>query len=244
MGQTHSSARTATPSHYELLEVKPSATIEEIKQSFRRLAKLWHPDRNTSAESHDYFQSLNRAYETLSDPAARRVYDQKLHYQPSPAFGRQGDRTSRTESAQQKYRESRQKEGTHETLLDDWLKRVYTPVNRTLLQMTKSLRPQIKALSADPFDDELMEDFQTYLEACRTDLERAQQISRKMPNPPIAAAASANLYYCINQLGDGLRELEFFSQNYDEHYLNDGIEMFRIAEGLRKEAMAAARNLK
>jgi molecular chaperone DnaJ len=57
-----------------------------------------------------------------------------------------------------------------------------------------------------------------------------------MPNPPSVAGAAAHLYYCLNQIGDGLDELEYFPLNYDERYLHMGQELFRIATGLHCEA--------
>jgi molecular chaperone DnaJ len=237
-------SQTKSLTHYETLEVKFDATPDEIKQAFRRLAKQFHPDRNPSPSSQQKFQAVNHAYEILSDPNQRRVYNQTLHYRPSEAFGKQGDRTSRTETAQRQYRKARQQEPQREETLDEWLKRVYTPINKILNSIIKPLRAQIKALSADPFDDDLMDVFNTYIEESQDGIERAQGILRKMPNPPIAAAVSANLYYCINQLNDALQELEFFTQTYEESYLHDGTEMYRIAEGLRQEAMAAVCHLK
>lgn len=231
--------------HYQLLEVTATATSAEIKQSFRRLAKIYHPDRHTNSTQQTQFlkkfQVISAAYEVLSDDHQRRLYDQNLRYGPT---ANQATRTDRTEAAQQQHHKARQQQPKREETLEEWLKRVYTPINRILSTIIKPIRTQIKALSADPFDDELMDDFNTYIEESQEALEKAQNLLKKMPNPPIAASVSANLYYCMSQLGDALSELEMFTQNYNETYLHDGIEMFRIAEGLRKEAVAAALELK
>jgi molecular chaperone DnaJ len=231
--------------HYQLLEVPASATSAEIKQSFRRLAKIYHPDRHTNSTQQTQFlkkfQVISAAYEVLSDEQQRRTYDQMLRYGPTATGPTRADRT---EAAQQQYRKARQQQPKREETLEEWLKRVYTPINKILSTIIKPIRAQIKALSADPFDDELMDDFNTYIEESQEALEKAQNLLKKMPNPPIAASVSANLYYCVSQLGDALNELEMFTQNYNETYLHDGVEMFRIAEGLRKEAMAAALELK
>ncbi len=233
--------------HYQLLEVPTTATSAEIKQSFRRLAKIYHPDRHTNSTQQTQFlkkfQTISAAYEVLSDDHQRRVYDQTLRYGPTTSSSSQ-TRADRTEAAQQQYRNARQQQPKREETLEEWLKRVYTPINKILTTIIKPIRAQIKALSADPFDDELMDDFNTYIEESQDALEKAQTLLKKMPNPPIAASVSANLYYCMSQLGDALNELEMFTQNYNETYLHDGIEMFRIAEGLRKEAVAAALELK
>lgn len=237
---------TLSPTHYELLEVSATATGDEIKQSFRRLAKLFHPDRHSNSTQQsqvlEKFQVLSAAYEVLSDSHQRRVYDQMLRYGPGQ---RTETRTDRTEAARQQYNARRKQETAEpDDLLEQWMKQVYKPVVRLMGEILKPLRSQIKALSADPFDDELMDAFMAYIEDCRTKIDKSQMVACTVPNPAIAAAVSANLYYCMHQLADALNELDFFTQNYDETYLHDGIEMFRIAEDLRKEAMSGARSLK
>src|SRR5690348_14861901 len=59
---------------YELLEVAPNATAEEIKAAYLRLAKQWHPDRFTGAEkasAEARFRELNEAYTAVKDPIRR-----------------------------------------------------------------------------------------------------------------------------------------------------------------------------
>ncbi len=59
---------------YELLEVSPTATAEEIKTAYLRLAKQWHPDRFSGAEkaqAEQRFRDLNEAYTMVKDPVRR-----------------------------------------------------------------------------------------------------------------------------------------------------------------------------
>lgn len=66
--------------YYELLEVSPGASQAQIRTSFRRLARRWHPDANAGAvEAEREFKRINRAYETLGDPARRALYDARHH---------------------------------------------------------------------------------------------------------------------------------------------------------------------
>jgi len=62
--------------YYDILQVSPSATPEEISTAYRNLAKVTHPDRNRNdPQASEKFQKLNEANEVLSDPEKRRMYD-------------------------------------------------------------------------------------------------------------------------------------------------------------------------
>jgi molecular chaperone DnaJ len=222
----------ADSTHYETLEVNPTASQAQIKQAYRRLAKLFHPDSNQETADNEQIIRINAAYEVLSDIKSRQRYDQILRYnsQKSP-----GDRTQRTAAARQ-YQTTRKTGRDIDEQVEEWLRQIYQPVNRVLCRILNSLETQIDKLAADPFDDELLEEFQDYLKACRDDLKLAQNTFRSLPNPPSLARAAAHLYYCLNQVGDGLDELAYFPLNYDESYLHAGQEMFRIAVGLHCEA--------
>ncbi len=66
----------AGKSLYETLGVTASATQEEIKKAYRRLARKYHPDINKEAGAEDKFKEINAAYEILSDEKKRSQYDQ------------------------------------------------------------------------------------------------------------------------------------------------------------------------
>jgi molecular chaperone DnaJ len=223
--------------HYQTLDVSPQATAAEIKQAYRRLAKLFHPDSQSETSDSEKIIEVNAAYEILRDPKRRQSYDQQLLYSNNQQqrFYRQ----QRTADAQQHYQRHRQTAQDADAQLKQWLKQVYKPVNRLISHIVNPLKAQIDELSGDPFDDELMTAFQVYLEDCRNYLNQAQLVFRSQPNPPNVAGAAANLYYCLNQLGDGIEELNLFTLNYDDRYLHTGQELFRIAKSLRCEAQDA-----
>jgi len=61
--------------YYEVMGVPRNASDEEIKREFRKLAKLYHPDRNREPGAEDKFKEINEAYQVLSDHEKRSRYD-------------------------------------------------------------------------------------------------------------------------------------------------------------------------
>lgn len=64
--------------YYQVLGVKHSATHEEIKRAYRRLAVLYHPDKNRDPAAENIFKSINEAYDVLSDPGKKSKYDLRM----------------------------------------------------------------------------------------------------------------------------------------------------------------------
>jgi len=88
---------TQTKDYYGALGVKKSASIEEIKKAFRKLARKYHPDVNPGDKAaEEKFKTISEANEVLSDPKKRKIYDQLGFYSDNidpaaaEAYARQG----------------------------------------------------------------------------------------------------------------------------------------------------------
>jgi len=74
----------ATNDYYETLKVDRKASSDEIKKSYRRLARKYHPDLNPGDKAaEDRFKKLQEAYDVLSEPKKRQMYDQQGFYSDS-----------------------------------------------------------------------------------------------------------------------------------------------------------------
>lgn len=76
--------------YYQTLGVTKSASPEEIKRAYRKLALQYHPDRNKGKDAEGKFKEVTKAYEILSDPQKRETYDQFGHAAFEQGAGQQG----------------------------------------------------------------------------------------------------------------------------------------------------------
>ena len=72
--------------YYRILGVARSATGEDIKKAYRKLARKYHPDVSKDPEGEEKFKEVAEAYETLKNPEKRAAYDQLGSYQPGQDF--------------------------------------------------------------------------------------------------------------------------------------------------------------
>ena len=74
--------------YYEILGVGKSASDDELKKAYRRLAMKYHPDRNAdNAEAEERFKEITEAYAVLSDAEKRARYDRFGHQAAGGGFG-------------------------------------------------------------------------------------------------------------------------------------------------------------
>jgi curved DNA-binding protein len=86
--------------YYKLLEVSPQASQDEIKKSYRKLARKYHPDINKQAGAEEKFKEISEAYEALGSEEKRAAYDQLRQggyqagqdFRPPPGWDAQSNR--------------------------------------------------------------------------------------------------------------------------------------------------------
>jgi curved DNA-binding protein CbpA len=79
--------------YYKTLELKSTASADEIKQAYRRLSKKYHPDINKNGS--EQFKAINEANSILSNPMSKKVYDKDYiaHYRPKTTSNQQTSNT-------------------------------------------------------------------------------------------------------------------------------------------------------
>ena len=215
---------------YAVLEVLPSATAAEIKAAYRRLVKQHHPDAGGDDQR---MLALNAAWEVLSDVERRRAHDRTRL--------QSGRSTTARDLRRAAVEHNRAVEA--DDALVRWLRQVYAPIDRLLGEVINPFPNQFKALSADPYDDELMEAFCGYLESSGRRIERIKELFQSLPTPPSVGGFGLSVYHCFSEVEDALVELERYTMGYVDNYLHDGREMLREAKQRRKRLQDERRRL-
>mgnify|MGYP003312276157 CR=1 FL=1 len=123
-----------------------------------------------------------------------------------------------------------------------WIKEIYTPINRLISQIIKPLNNEIKELSADPYDDQLMENFCSYIILSQKKIEKVEKIYNKKIVPKSISALGLDLYHCFSQVKDALSEFDRYTQGYVDNYLFDGKEMIKEAKRIQSKMSTEKKN--
>ena len=200
---------------YQILKVHPSAKLEEIKKAYRKLVKIHHPDKGGDSA---VMLEVNSAWEILKkkhkDLNLNKVNNSKLYNQNE--YKRETNNHSNPQD------------------LKKWFQKVYIPIDKLLGQIINPLGLKIRDLSADPYDEILMDSFCLYLEQSKNKITKIKEIYTSFACPSIIRDFSLDLYHCLSHVEDGINELERFTMGYVDNYLHDGKAMIAIAKKKRK----------
>ena len=218
---------------YKELGLKKNATRNEIKSAYRLLAKKYHPDTGGDNEK---FLALQLAWETLNDPQKKAIHDQSLFNDESYAI-------SKNENWSTELKNKKNNSANKDQDIKYWIKNIYNPINRFISQVIKPLNDEIKKLSADPYDDELMDAFSSYLNESRKKIEKASSLFKSQAVPSSISSIGLDLYHCFSQVQDALDELDRYTQGYVDDYLFDGKQMMKEAKRIQLKMNINKRNI-
>ena len=217
---------------YEELGLKHNATKSEIKSSYRSLVKQHHPDAGGEKER---FLAIQNAWEILNDPIKKEQYDRNL-------FSSTSSFDSLNENWEEKFNSKKYNSSIKDREIETWIKEIYTPINRSISQIIKPLNYEIKELSADPYDDRLMENFCSYISLSQKKIEKVEKIYNTKIVPKSITALGLDLYHCFSQVKDALSEFDRYTQGYVDDYLFDGKEMIKEAKRIQSKMSAEKKN--
>ncbi len=210
---------------YEELGLEENASPGEIKSSYRRLVKQHHPD---AGGEKDRFLAIQDAWETLSDPFKKQQYDKNL-------FSFNQSSNLKNNNWEEKVNTKKYSSTIKDNEVKNWIKNIYMPTNRFISQIIKPLNQEIKKLSADPYDEELMDKFCSYISHSQKKIEKVDKLYKSISVPNSISSLGLDLYHCFSQVKDALSELDKYTQGYVDDYLFDGKEMMKEAKRIQSK---------
>ena len=200
---------------YQILKVHPSSKLEEIKKAYRKLVKIHHPDKGGDSaimlEVNSAWQILKKKHKDLH---LNNINNSKLYKQNE--YKRETNNYSKPED------------------IKKWFQNIYLPIDKLLGQIINPLGSKIRDLSADPYDQILMDSFCLYLEKSKNKITKIKKIYTSFASPSIIRDFSLDLYHCLSHVEDGINELERYTMGYVDNYLHDGKAMIALAKKRRK----------
>ena len=217
---------------YEELGLNENASKSEIKSSYRSLVKQHHPDAGGEKER---FLAIQNAWEILNDPIKKEQYDRNF-------FSSISSSNSLNKNWEEKFNSKKYDSSIKDKEVEKWIKEIYNPINRSISQIIKPLNNEIKELSADPYDEQLMENFCSYISISQKKIEKVEKIYNKKIVPKSISALGLDLYHCFSQVKDALSEFDRYTQGYVDNYLFDGKEMIKEAKRIQSKMSVEKKN--
>ena len=210
---------------YEELGLKKNATQDEIKSSYRSLVKKHHPDAGGQT---DKFLAIQDAWDTLNDPYKKEKYDRTLsNSQQSSNYN--------DVNWEEKVNKNKYSSTIKDYEVKNWIKNIFNPTNRYITQIIKPLSQEIKELSADPYDQVLMDKFCNYINLSQKKIEKVDQLYKSISVPNSISSLGLDLYHCFSQVKDALSELVKYTKGYVDDYLFDAKEMMKEAKRIQSK---------
>ena len=200
---------------YQILKVHPNSKLEDIKKAYINLVKIHHPDKGGDSE---IMLEINSAWEILK----KRNKNLNLNT------------VNNSEVYNKNYYNKETNNYSNSEDVKNWFKNIYIPIDKLLGQIINPLSSQIRDLSADPYDQILMDSFCLYLEKSKKKITKIKATYTSIASPLTIREFSLDLYHCLSQVEDGINELERYTMGYVDNYLHDGKSMIALAKKKRK----------
>ncbi len=213
---------------YQILGVDSNVGSADIKRAYRRLVKSLHPDVEHSKHSDEdrniateRMMRVNHAYETLMDRTKRSAYDTELGISRSSRVIVQAAAMVNEDELRERY-----------------LRRVFHPSRHAILKVMNSYQRQLRLLSQDIYDEQLVSEFERYVDSFEETLRAGSDAFAREQWPKSLDAAVQMMRYCIAQAADALEEMRRFCTNFDYDHLAMAQNLIKIAGDLSKQSLS------
>ena len=218
---------------YSIFGVSQNANKNELKAAYRRLVKKHHPD--TGGDKNKFLE-IQLAWETLNDPIKKEKYDRTISYPKEYSNIENSNWSSGLKS-------KKDSSNSKDNEIKKWIKNIYFPINKSINEIIKPLNNEIKKLSADPYDEILMDEFCKYISASQKKMEKVSLRYKSNAVPETITSLGLDLYHCYSQVQDALDELDRYTQGYVDDYLFDGKEMMQEAKRIQRKMLIDQKNI-
>ena len=218
---------------YSIFGVSQNANKTELKAAYRRLVKKHHPD--TGGDKNKFLE-IQLAWETLNDPIKKQNYDRTISYPKEYSNIENSNWSSGLKS-------KKDSSNSKDNEIKNWIKNIYFPINKSINEIIKPLNNEIKKLSADPYDEILMDEFCKYISESQKKMEKVSLRYKSNAVPETITSLGLDLYHCYSQVQDALDELDRYTQGYVDDYLFDGKEMMQEAKRIQRKMLIDQKNI-